>query len=122
MCLLAEVLLAGALPVGVLPLGLLLVAEKEMVLAVSVFLEKREKILPELEIPGEEEALLLFGALFVLWYSWHLFSLADWTGGHRHLCFWSLPMCRFTDTMIKIHEYKRNRCENGIGKEFEQLP
>ena len=37
-----------------------------MVLVVSVFLEKREKILPELEIPGEEEALLLFGALFVL--------------------------------------------------------
>ena len=62
----AEVLLAGALPVGVLPRGVLLAAEKEMVLVVSVFLEKREKILPELEIPGEEEALLLFGALFVL--------------------------------------------------------
>jgi len=87
MCLLAEVLLVGALPVGVLPLGLLLVAEKEMVLAVSVFLEKRGKTLLELEIPGEEEVLLLSGALFVLWYSWHLFSSAGWTGGHRHLCF-----------------------------------
>ena len=30
----------------------LLAAEREMVLAVSVFLEKREKILPKLEIPG----------------------------------------------------------------------
>jgi len=95
MCLLAKVLPAGALLVGVLPLGVLLAAEKEMVLVVPVFLEKREKILPELEISGEEEALLLFGALFVLWYSWHLFSSADWTGGHRHLCFWSLPMCWF---------------------------
>jgi len=47
----------------------LLAAEGEMVLAVSVFLEKREKILLGLEIPGEEEALLLSGALFVLWYS-----------------------------------------------------
>ena len=74
MCLLAEVLLARALLVGVLPLRVLLVAEKEMVPAVSVFLEKREKILPELAILGEEEALLLFGALFVLWYSWHPFS------------------------------------------------
>jgi len=45
----------------------LLAAEKEMVLVVPVFLEKREKTLPELETPGEEEALLLFGTLFVLW-------------------------------------------------------
>jgi len=69
MCLLAEVLPVGALLGGVLPLGVLLAAEREMVLAVSVFLEKREKILPELEIPGEEEVLLLFDILFVLWYS-----------------------------------------------------
>jgi len=97
MCLLAEVLLAGALLVEVLPLEVLLAAEREMVLAVSVFLEKREKILPELEIPGEEEALLLSSALFVLWYSWHLSSSADWTGGHQHLCFWSLLMRRCAD-------------------------
>jgi len=96
MCLLAEVLPAGALLVGVLPLGVLLAAEREMVLAVSVFLEKRENILPELEIPGEEEALLFFSTLFVIWYSWHLFSSAGWTGGHRHLCFLVLadvPVC-----------------------------
>jgi len=55
MCLPAEVLLVEALPVGVLPLVVLLVAKKEMVLAVSMFLEKREKILPELEIPGGKE-------------------------------------------------------------------
>jgi len=34
----------------------LLAAEGEMVLVVSVFLEKKEKIPPELEIPREEEA------------------------------------------------------------------
>jgi len=76
MCLLAEVLLAGALLVGFLPLEVLLVAEKGMIPAVSVFLEKREKILPGLEIPGQEKVLLLVGALLVLWYSWHLFSSA----------------------------------------------
>jgi len=77
MCLLAEVLLVGAHLIGVLPFEVLLAAEGKMVLAVSVFLEKREKTLLELEIPGEEEVLLLFGALFVLWYSWHLSSSAD---------------------------------------------
>jgi len=92
-----------------------LAAEREMVLAVFVFLEKREKILLELEIPGEEEALLLSDALFVLWYSWHLSSSADWTGGHRHLCFWSLPMRRCADTERGICEYKCSRCESGIG-------
>jgi len=71
------VLLVGALLVGVLPFEVLLAAEGKMVLVVSVFLEKREKTLLELEIPGEEELLLLFGALLVLWYSWHLFSSAD---------------------------------------------
>jgi len=118
MCLSAEVLLAKALLVGVLPLVVLLAAEKGMVPAASVFLERRGKILPGLEIPGEEKALLFFGALFVLWYSWHLFSLADWTGGHQHLCFWSLPMCRFAGTMIKIREYKHISWKNEIGKEF----
>jgi len=62
-------LLAEALLVGVLPFEVLLATEKKMVLAVFVFLEKREKTLLELEIPGEEEVLLLSGALFVLWYS-----------------------------------------------------
>jgi len=103
MCLLAEVLLTGALLVGVLPLGVFLVAEKEMVPAVSVFLEKREKILPGLEILGEEEALLLFGTLLVLWYSWHPFSSADWTGGHRYLCFLVLadaPVCWYNNKKL----------------------
>ena len=66
MCLLAEVFLAGVLLIVILPLEVFLADEREMVLAVSVFLEKREKILPGLEIPGEEEVLLLSGALFVL--------------------------------------------------------
>jgi len=65
----AEVFLAGVLLVGVLPLEVLLVAEKEMRPAVSGFLKKREKIPPGLEILGEVKALLLFGALLVLWYS-----------------------------------------------------
>jgi len=77
MCLQAEALLTEVLLVGFLPLEVLLAAEGEMVPAVSVLLEKIEKILPELEIQGEEETLLLFGALFVLWYSWHPFSSAD---------------------------------------------
>jgi len=102
MCLPAEVLLAEALLIEVLPHEVLLAAEGEMVLAVSVFLEKKEKIPPELEIPEEEGALLLSRALFVLWYSWHLFSLVDWTGGHRHLCFWFLPMRRCADIEREI--------------------
>lgn len=65
MCLLAEVFLVGALLVGVLLLVVLLAVEGEMVLAVSLFLEKKERIPPELEIPEEEEGLLLFGALLV---------------------------------------------------------
>ena len=111
----AEVLLAGALLVGVLPFGVLIEAEKEMLPAMSGFLEKREKIPSGLEILWDEKALLLFGALLVIWYSWHLFSSADWTGGHRHLCFWSLPMRRCAGTTIKICEYECNRCKNGIG-------
>jgi len=108
----AEVLLAGALLVGVLPLGVLLVAEKEVVSAVSESLERREKIPTGSEILGEEKALLLFGALLVLWYSWHLFSSADWTGRHRYLCFWSLPMRWYAGTRMEIREYK---CKNEIG-------
>jgi len=91
MCLLAEVFLVEALLVGVLPLVVLLALEGEMALVAFGLLEK-EKIPPELEIPEEEGELLLSGALVVLWYSWHLFSSAGWTGGHRHLCFWPLPM------------------------------
>jgi len=52
-----------------LPLVALLAVEEEMVLAESVFLEEREKIPPELEIPEEEGELPLSSALFVLWYS-----------------------------------------------------
>jgi len=123
MCLLAEVLLVGALLVGVLPFEVLLAAEGKMVLAVFVFLEKRGKTLLELEIPGEEEVLLLSGALFVLWYSWHLFSSADWTGGHRHFCFWSLPMCWCADTEREIRKYKCIRYKSEIGiKKFENVP
>ena len=94
---------------------MLLVAEKEVVPAVSELLEKKEKIPPGLEMLEEEKALLFFGALLVIWYSWHLFSSADWAGGHRHLCFWSLPMRRCADTTMKIHECKYNRCKDGIG-------
>jgi len=123
MCLPAEVLLAGVLLVGVLPLGVLLATEGEMVLVASEFLEKKEKIPLGLVILGEEKMLLSFGALPVLWCSWHLFFLADWTGGHRHFCFWSLPMRRYADTEREIREYKCNRCKNEVGmKEFEILP
>jgi len=62
MYLLAEALLAGVLLGGVLPFEVLLAAEGEMVLVVSVFLEKKEMIPPGLEIPEEEGALLLSGA------------------------------------------------------------
>ena len=82
----AEVLLVEALLAGVLPLVVLLAAEGEMVLVASGLLEK-EKIPLGLEILGEEKALLLFGALLVLWCSWHPFSSVDWIGGHRHFYF-----------------------------------
>jgi len=81
MCLLAEAPLVGALLIGVLPFVVLLAVKGEMVLAESVFLEKKERIPPELEIPEEEGELLLSGALFVPWYSWHLFFSTGWTGG-----------------------------------------
>jgi hypothetical protein len=105
MCLLAGVPLIEVLLVGVLLLVVLLAIEGEMVLAESVFLEKKERIPPELEIPEEEGELPLSGALFVPWYSWHLFSFAGWTGGHRHLYLWSLPMHWFADTERRICEY-----------------
>ena len=54
MYLLAEALLAGVLLSGVLPFEVLLAVEGEMVLAVSVFLEKKERIPLGLETPEEE--------------------------------------------------------------------
>ena len=121
MYLLAEVLLVEVLLVGVLPLVLLLALEREMVLVVSVFLEKKERIPPGLEIPEEEE-LLLSGALSVLWYSWYLFSSAGWTGGHWHLYFWSLPMRWSADTERKTRKYKSDKYKNKIGIKIEGIP
>ena len=96
MILLAEVPLAGVLPLGVRP-----VAEGETASAVSGLLEKKGMILSGSEILGEEKALLFSGALLVIWYSWSLFSLDDWTGGHRQSYFWSLPMRRCADTTVR---------------------
>ena len=93
----------------------LLAVGEEMVLAKSVFLEEKEKIPPELEIPEEKGEWPLSGALFVLWYSWHLFSSTGWTGGHRHLCFWSLPMRRYAASGIRICKHGCGGCKNGIG-------
>ena len=98
MCLLAEVLLVETPLDEDLLLVVLLAVEEEMVLAESVFLEEKEKIPPEWEIPEEEEELPLSGALFLPWYSWHPFSSAGWTGGHRHLGSWFLPMHWFAVT------------------------
>jgi len=104
MFLLAEVLLAGALLVGVLPLGVLPVAEKEVVPAVSGFLEKREKIPPGSVTLEQEKVLLFSGALLVIWCSWSLSSSLDWTRGHRQSHFWYLPMCWCAGTIMKICE------------------
>jgi len=118
MCLPAEVLLAGVLLVGVLPLGVLLAAEGEMVLVAFGLLERKEKIPLGLVILGEEKVLLSSGALLVIWCSLSLSFSLDWTGGHRHFCFWSLPMRRYADTEREIREYKCNRWKNEIGKEI----
>jgi hypothetical protein len=91
------VLLLGVLLAGVHLLLVFLVVEGEMVLAESLRLEEKEKIPPEWEIPEEEE-LPLSGALFLPWYFWHPFSSAGWTGGHRHLGSWFLPMHWFAVT------------------------
>ena len=82
MFLLARVLLAG-----VLLFGVLLVTEEEIMLVVSELLEKRGMIPPESVTLEEEEALLFSSASLVFWYSWNLFSLVGWTGGHRQSCF-----------------------------------
>jgi hypothetical protein len=83
----AKVLLAEVLLVGVLLFGFLLVAKEETVLVVSRLLEEKGMIILELEILGEEKALLFSGALLEIWYSWNLFSSVDWTGGHRQSYF-----------------------------------
>ena len=97
MFLLVEVLLAG-----VLLFGVLLVAEEEMVLAVSGLLEKKGMILLGSETLGEEEVLLSSGASLVIRCSWNLFSSVDWIGGHRQLYFWSLPICQCAITTTNI--------------------
>ena len=55
-------LLAGVLLAGVLLFGVLLVAEEEMMLVVTGFLEKRGMIPPESVTLEEEEALLFSDA------------------------------------------------------------
>jgi len=72
---------------GILLVGVLLVAEEETVLVVSELLEKRGMIPPGLVTLEEGDTLLFFGASLVIWYSWNLFSLVGWTGGHRQSYF-----------------------------------
>jgi len=102
---------------------LLLVAEEEMVLVVSGLLERKEKIPLGLETPGEEKVLLFSGASPGFWYSWSFSSLVGWTGEHRQSYLWSLPMCWFADTTMKICECKCNsvKTESVWVKEFENL-
>jgi len=97
MFLLAEVLLDE-----VLLFGVLLVAEEETVLVVSELLEKRETIPPGSVTLEEGEALLFSNASLVFWYSWNLFSLVGWTGGHRQSYFWSLLICQCVGTTMKV--------------------
>ena len=75
---LAEVLLADVLLFEVHP-----VVEEEMVLVVSGLVEKREKIPPRSVTSEEGKVLLFSGASLGFRYSWSLFSLVGWTGGHR---------------------------------------
>jgi len=113
MYLLAEVPLAGVLLRELLP-----AAEEEMVLVASGFLERKEKIPLELETLGAGEVLLSSDALLVIWCSWSLSTSPGWTRGHRHLCFWFLPMRRCAVPRIRIREYKCNRCKNEVSKEI----
>ena len=76
-------------------------AEEEMVLVVSGRLEKREMIPPGSVILEEEKVLLFSGASLGFWYSWNLFSLVSWTGGHRRSYLWSLLMCQYADTRMR---------------------
>jgi len=86
---------------GVLLRELLPAAEEEMVLVASGLLERKEKIPLGLETLGEEKELLSSGALFVVGCSWSRSTLPGWTGGHQHLCFWSLPMRQYADTTMR---------------------
>ena len=123
MCLRSEVLLVGVLPVEFLLPVVLLALKGEKVLAESLHLEEKGKIPPEWEIPEEEEEeLLLSDPLPVLWYLWYPFSFAGWTGGHRHLCFWSLPMRWSADTERKARKYKFDKHKNKIGMKIEGIP
>jgi hypothetical protein len=112
MYLLAEVPLAGVLLCELLPVA------EEMVLVASGLLERKEKIPLELETLGEEEVLLSSSTLLEIWCSWSLSSSPGWNGGHRHLCFWSLPMHQCALPRMRIREYKRIRWKNEIGKEI----
>jgi len=110
MCLLAEVPLAGVLLCEVL-----LVAE-EIVLVVSGHLEKREKIPPGSVTSEEGKVLLFSSASLGFWYSWSLFSLVGWTGGHRQSYFWSLLMCQCADTTVRSFVSTSTMgYKNGIG-------
>jgi len=115
-------LLAEVPLVGILLRELLPAAEEEMVPVASGLLERREKILLELETLGEEEVLLYSGALLVIWCSRSLSSSPGWTGEHRHLYFWSLPMHRF---FTKDEEFVSTGVLDGrmkSVKKFEDLP
>jgi len=112
----AEVLLAGALLVGVLPLGVLLVAEKEVLPAVSGFLEKREKIPPGSEILEEEKVLPSSGALLVIWCSWSFSSSLDWTGGAS-----VVVLLVFADVLVCWCNNKKFVSTSVIGMRMESL-
>ena len=81
---------------------MLLAVEGEMVLAESLFLEEKERIPPELEIPEEEGELLLSDALLALWYFWHLFLLLAGLGGIGTFAFGS---CRCTGLLLQKGEF-----------------
>jgi len=104
---------------------LLPVVEGEMVLVVSGLLEKREKIPPGSVTLEEGKVLLFSGAPLGFWYSWSLFSLVGWTGGHRQSYFWSLPMFQCANTTVRSFVSTSTiGYKNGIGinEELNTLP
>jgi len=117
-------LLAEVPQAGVLLRELLLMAKEELVLVVSGLLERKEKIPLGLETLGEEKVLLFSGASPGFWCSWSFSSLVGWTGGHRQSYLWSLLMCWFADTTMKICECKCNsvKTESVWVKELKNLP
>jgi len=72
------------------------------VLVVSELLEKKGMILPGSVTLEDGETLLFSSASLVIWYSWNLFCSVGCTGGHRQSYFWSLPMCQYADTTMKV--------------------